>query len=246
MTAAVEILSPEALTIGFARRFAAYKRATLLFRDLDRLEAIVNHADRPVQFIIAGKAHPKDEPGKDLIRTIVGHAREDRFRHRIVYLENYDMEVARYMLQGVDVWLNTPRRPNEASGTSGMKAVVNGGIHMSVLDGWWLEGHIEGVTGWSIGGPGDSSLRSRSRKDASHADALYAKLEELVVPCFYRARERFTEVMRNAIALNGSFFNTQRMVWQYLQHAYGGATTSPAEPTEPEDVVPGSSSPGNH
>ncbi len=135
--AAGEVLDPEALTIGFARRFAAYKRSTLLFRDPDRLERIVDDLDRPVQFIIAGKAHPKDEPGKDLIRRIVQWAREERFRRRVVFLENYNMEVARYMLQGVDVWMNTPRRPNEASGTSGMKAVVNGAIHMSVLDGWW-------------------------------------------------------------------------------------------------------------
>ena len=147
---AEEVLDPEALTIGFARRFATYKRATLLFRDLERLARIVGDTERPVQIIFAGKAHPRDNPGKELIRQIVHHARRAEFRNRIVFLEDYDMAVARYLVQGVDVWLNTPRRPREASGTSGMKAAANGGLNLSILDGWWDEGYTP-ETGWAIG-----------------------------------------------------------------------------------------------
>ncbi len=146
-----EVLDPEALTIGFARRFATYKRATLLFRDLERLARILGDKDRPVQLIFAGKAHPQDNAGKELIRQIIHLARRQEFRNRIVFLEDYDMDVARYLVQGVDVWLNTPRRPHEASGTSGMKATANGGLNLSILDGWWDEGYTPD-TGWAIGG----------------------------------------------------------------------------------------------
>jgi starch phosphorylase len=148
--AAEDVLNPDALTIGFARRFATYKRATMLFTDLERLDALVNNPEQPVQFIFAGKAHPHDNGGKDLIRRIVEVARMPRFRHAVLFLENYDMNVARYMLQGADIWLNNPRRPKEASGTSGMKAIYNGCLNFSILDGWWAEGYSPEV-GWAIG-----------------------------------------------------------------------------------------------
>ncbi len=222
VAAAAEILSPEALTIGFARRFAAYKRATLLFRDPDRFGRIVGDADRPVQFILAGKAHPKDEPGKDLIRSIVQIAREDRFRHRIVFLENYDMEVARYMLQGVDVWLNTPRRPNEASGTSGMKAVVNGAIHMSVLDGWWDEAYERGA-GWAIGK--GEIYQDTDLQDEVEARAVYDILEREAVPLFYERGSDdlprgWVNLMKASLVRLCPTFNSNRMVKEYSTGSY--------------------------
>ncbi|MBW2263389.1 MAG: alpha-glucan family phosphorylase, partial [Deltaproteobacteria bacterium] len=222
VAAAGEALSPEALTIGFARRFAAYKRATLLFHDPERLERIVGDAERPVQFIIAGKAHPKDEQGKDLIRRIVGFAREDRFRHRIVFLENYNMEVARYMLQGVDVWLNTPRRPNEASGTSGMKAVVNGAIHMSVLDGWWDEAYERGA-GWAIGK--GEMYEDTELQDEVEVRAIYDILEKEAVRLFYDRGpddlpRGWVELMKTSLVKLCPTFNSNRMVKEYTTGAY--------------------------
>ena len=160
-----EVLNSNYLTIGFARRFASYKRGTLIFRDVERLKQILNHSERPVQLIFAGKAHPRDNYGKELIKTIVHLARDPQFRDRIVFLENYDLAVARYLVQGVDVWLNTPRRPMEASGTSGMKVIFNGGLNFSVLDGWWCEGYNVN-TGWAIGSGRrirQSRLSGRSR-----------------------------------------------------------------------------------
>lgn len=209
----------DVLTIGFARRFAAYKRAGLIFQDLDRLKKIVRAAG-PIQIVFAGKAHPCDRDGKDLIVHI--HEMRDALQGVILvsYLNNYDMEVAKMLCGGVDVWLNTPLPPMEASGTSGMKAAMNGVPSLSVLDGWWIEGHIEGVTGWSIGDRVEACLEPQPGMDACHAAELYRKLEEKVLPCFYKERERFTEIMRHAIALNGAFFNTQRMVTQYLHNAY--------------------------
>lgn len=209
----------DVLTIGFARRFAAYKRAGLIFQDLDRLKKIVQAAG-PIQIVFAGKAHPCDRDGKDLIAHI--HEMRDALQGVIPvsYLNNYDMEVAKMLCGGVDVWLNTPLPPMEASGTSGMKAAMNGVPSLSVLDGWWIEGHIEGVTGWSIGDRVEACLEPQPGMDACHAAELYRKLEEKVLPCFYKERERFTEIMRHAIALNGAFFNTQRMVTQYLHNAY--------------------------
>ena len=207
------------LTIGFARRFAAYKRAGLIFQDLDRLKKIVREAG-PIQIVFAGKAHPHDRDGKDLIAHI--HEMRDALQGVIAvsYLTNYDMEVAKMLCAGVDVWLNTPLPPMEASGTSGMKAAMNGVPSLSVLDGWWIEGHLEGVTGWSIGDRVEACLEPQPGMDACHAAELYRKLEEKVLPCFYKDRERFIEIMRHAIALNGAFFNTQRMVAQYLHDAY--------------------------
>jgi glycogen phosphorylase len=209
----------DALTIGFARRFAAYKRAGLIFQDLDRLKQIVRKVG-PIQIVFAGKAHPCDRDGKELIVHI--HEMRDALQGVIPvsYLSNYDMDVAKLLCAGVDVWLNTPLPPMEASGTSGMKAAMNGVPSLSVLDGWWIEGHLEGVTGWSIGDRVEACLEPQPGMDACHAAELYRKLEEKVLPCFYTDREGFIEIMRHAIALNGAFFNTQRMVSQYLHDAY--------------------------
>ncbi|HEY5657461.1 MAG TPA: alpha-glucan family phosphorylase, partial [Myxococcota bacterium] len=207
----------EALTIGFARRATAYKRASLVFSDLDRLAALASPS-RPLQFVFAGKAHPQDEEGKSLIQAIFAAAKRLRGRVSVAYLPGYDMALGRLLCSGCDVWLNTPRAPLEASGTSGMKAALNGVPSLSILDGWWVEGCVEGVTGWAIGTDGHRD--AASEPDLRDARALYDKLESAVVPCFYAEPQRFREIMRSAIALNASFFNTHRMVLQYLYDAY--------------------------
>ncbi|MBN1262408.1 MAG: alpha-glucan family phosphorylase [Anaerolineae bacterium] len=217
-----EVLDPEALTIGFARRFATYKRATLIMRDPDRLARLLNDPDRPVQMIFAGKAHPHDNPGKALIQQIVNLARDERFRRRIVFLEDYDMSVARYLYQGVDVWLNTPRRPREASGTSGMKAAANGVLNLSILDGWWDEAYTPQV-GWAIGR--GEMYDDHGYQDYVEAEALYELLERDVVPTFYdRARSglprHWIEHMKACIASICHFFNTNRMVAEYTSRFY--------------------------
>jgi starch phosphorylase len=204
----------EIFTLGFARRATTYKRADLLFADFERLRRLAAQV-KGMQVIYAGKAHPHDQGGKEVIQRIF-QAR-DRLEHdlKIVYLENYDMELGGLMTAGVDVWLNTPQPPLEASGTSGMKAALNGVPSLSVLDGWWIEGCIEGITGWAIGDG------KHEEGDASKvAFSLYDKLEHVVLPLFYQTRERFLEVMLHAIALNGSFFNTHRMMQQYVLKAY--------------------------
>ena len=206
-------LDPKLLTIGFARRASTYKRADLLFQDPERLRHIARDIG-PIQLVYGGKAHPNDEGGKNLIRRVVGGASSLADAIRTVYVENYDMRWGRLITSGVDLWLNTPMRPQEASGTSGMKAALNGVPSFSVVDGWWAEGHIEGVTGWAIGS-------SEVAEDPSlEVAALYDKLEREIVPMFYGRPNRYSEVMRYAIALNGSFFNTQRMVLQYISNAY--------------------------
>jgi starch phosphorylase len=206
-------LDPKVLTIGFARRASTYKRADLLFHDPERLRKIAREVG-PIQLVYGGKAHPHDEGGKNLIRHVVGSAAGLADTFRTVYVENYDMRWGRLITSGVDLWLNNPLRPQEASGTSGMKAALNGVPSFSVVDGWWAEGHIEGVTGWSIGS-------SELAEDPSvEIAALYDKLEREIVPMFYGRPNRYTEIMRYAIALNGSFFNTQRMVLQYVSNAY--------------------------
>ena len=168
--------------------------------------------------IFAGKAHPDDNPAKEYMRRLIHIIRRDDLRQRVIFLEDYDMNLARYLVQGVDVWLNTPRVGQEASGTSGMKAALNGVPSLSILDGWWIEGHIEGLTGWSFGEIADDMESADNRmKDAG---ALYDKLESVVIPLFYNNREQFTNIMLHAIALNGSFFNTQRMMQQYVMKAY--------------------------
>lgn len=219
-----DVLNPDALTIGFARRFATYKRATLIFRDLGRLRKLLTDADRPVQFIFAGKAHPHDNEGKELIRTIVNVARDLDFRNAIVFLENYDINVARYMVQGVDVWLNNPRRPKEASGTSGMKVIYNGGLNCSILDGWWAEAYRSDI-GWSIGHGEEYREDEWAHQDYVESQALYNLLEQDIVPLFYRQardglpREWIRRVKRSMKAL-APRFNTHRMVQQYTEEFY--------------------------
>lgn len=205
----------DVFTIGFARRATAYKRGMLVFRDAERLQRLGKQVG-PIQFVFAGKAHPQDQDGKDVIRRI--HAMRGQLS--VAYLANYDMTLARLLCAGVDVWLNTPLPPMEASGTSGMKAAMNGVPSLSVLDGWWVEGHIEGVTGWSIGEKIDACAPPSEDLEACHAAALYDKLEQQVLPCFYHDRDRFIDIMKHTIAINGAFFNTQRMVGQYLRNAY--------------------------
>jgi glycogen phosphorylase len=209
-------MDADVLTLGFARRAAAYKRADLLFSEPARLEAIASKAGR-FQVVYAGKAHPQDRAGKELIWRIFQAIERLKSTIKIVYLENYDLDLGKRLTSGVDVWLNTPEPPLEASGTSGMKAALNGVPSLSVLDGWWIEGCIEGVTGWSIGSKGSGAAVGDRAGDAS---ALYDKLEQVVAPLFYRDRNGFIDVMRHAIALNGSFFNTHRMLQQYVLKAY--------------------------
>jgi glycogen phosphorylase len=222
LATAFEVLDPEALTIGFARRFATYKRSTLLLADLDRLHRLLASADRPVQIIFAGKAHPADNPGKKLIKDIVHLARSEKYRHRILFLEDYDMAVARYLVQGVDVWLNTPRRPKEASGTSGMKAAMNGALNVSTLDGWWAEAFEPGV-GWSIGS--GEEYDDDEYGDRVEASALYDLLEKQVVPLFYRrgpdgVPRGWIDMMKASMQMTCRRFNTARMVRQYAVEAY--------------------------
>ena len=210
-------MDTDALTLGFARRVATYKRADLLFNDIERLRRIAREVG-PLQVIYAGKAHPRDDLGKDLIRRIVEAGEALKPDIKVAYLANYDTWLARRLAGGVDVWLNTPQPPNEASGTSGMKAALNGVPSFSTLDGWWLEGHIENFTGWSIGTP---VIHGPEAYDCSgDADCLYGKLERLIVPMYYRDRRAFMRAMYGAIAINGAFFNTQRMVQQYVVKAY--------------------------
>jgi starch phosphorylase len=210
-------LDLDTFTLGFARRAAAYKRHDLLFSDIDRLLAI-HEAVGHIQLVFAGKAHPRDDAGKALIRRIFEARARLAGRITVVYVEDYDMALARNLTAGVDLWLNTPQEPLEASGTSGMKAAVNGVPSLSVLDGWWLEGWIENVTGWSIGAnhAGTEVIDDR----AEDARSLYDKLERVIVPMFYFDRRAYIDVMRHAIALNGSFFNTERMMDQYVRKAY--------------------------
>lgn len=207
-------LSPDLLTVGFARRSTAYKRGDLVFHDLERLRAL---GRGQLQLLFAGKAHPKDEGGKALIRHVYEMSARLGAEVPVVYLPGYDLELAKLMVSGVDLWLNTPRRPLEASGTSGMKAAHNGVPSLSILDGWWLEGWQEGVTGWAIGSPSPNT--NPDEADAADASDLYAKLELAVLPAF-KARERWVAVMQHAIALNASYFNTHRMVQQYVVNAY--------------------------
>lgn len=225
ITTAGEVLDPAALTIGFARRFATYKRANLIFTDLDRLSHILNNPLHPVQLIIAGKAHPRDEEGKKLIQEIVQIAKEERFRKRIVFLENYDMNVARYMVEGCDVWLNNPRRPLEASGTSGMKVIANGGLNFSVLDGWWDEGY-EPEVGWKIGN-GEEYLDLDYQNEVESRQ-LYDALESEIVPLYYdrtadKLPRSWISMMKASMKKLGPFFNTNRMVEEYFNKFYNPA-----------------------
>ena len=204
---------PDVFTIGFARRTTAYKRPALFFDDLDNLRRIHREVG-PFQVVYAGKAHPQDHGGKDMIRRIFDAKEKLRGQIPVAYLPDYGMRICKAMVAGADLWLNTPEPPLEASGTSGMKAAANGVPSLSVLDGWWLEGWIEGTTGWAIGGPSEKPDRVRDAK------SLYDKLEYVILPRFYRQRDEFVDVMRHCVALNGSFFNTHRMMHQYVVKAY--------------------------
>jgi len=217
-----EVLDPEALTIGFARRVAEYKRHRLIFQDVERLERLVNDARRPVQIILAGKAHPMDNQGKEIIREIIRVIRRPGLRNRVVFIEDYDINVARYMVQGCDVWLNLPTRPLEASGTSGMKAAANGALHLSTLDGWWCEGYSSDC-GWAIGN--GEEYENRQDGDKIESGALYDILEREVVPMFYERGgdglpHRWVQRMKCSMRKLGAAFNTNRMVGDYLQRFY--------------------------
>jgi glycogen phosphorylase len=213
-------LDPSVFTLGFARRATAYKRADLLFTNVDRLKQIARSVG-PLQLIYAGKAHPRDEAGKAIIRRIFEAAAALANDVRVVYLENYDMALGKLICSGVDLWLNTPLRPQEASGTSGMKAALNGVPSFSVLDGWWIEGHVESVTGWSIEG-----TNGPDNDSDAEVSSLYNKLEQVILPLFYQDPESYAQVMRSAVAINGSFFNTQRVMFQYIRNAYSPAADS--------------------
>ena len=219
---ASEVLNPEALTIGFARRFATYKRATLIFKDPDRLSAILCNREKPVQIIFAGKAHPRDTEGKDFIRQILNFARSDKFRNRIVFLEDYDLALARYMVQGVDIWLNNPRKLLEASGTSGMKAACNGALNLSVLDGWWCEGYSN-ETGWAIGK--EEEYEDLNYQDGVESSEMYDLMEKEIVPLFYNRGEDglprgWIGLMKTMMREICPAFNTNRMVYEYNQRFY--------------------------
>ncbi|MFO7683491.1 MAG: alpha-glucan family phosphorylase [Chloroflexota bacterium] len=216
------LLDPDALTIGFARRFATYKRADLIFRDIERLKALLLNVHRPVQIIFAGKAHPADDPGKSLIQHIYNLAKNNYLGGRVAFVEDYEMHMARYLTQGVDVWLNTPRRPREASGTSGMKAAVNGVPNLSILDGWWAEGY-NGADGWAIGKNIDYD--DREFQDTEDANSIYQLLEEEIVPLYYTRDQDgvprgWVEVMHESIRANAPQFGTTRMIKEYTTRLY--------------------------
>ena len=218
-----ESLKPDVLTIGFARRFATYKRAHLLFTNLDRLDAIVNNPERPVQFLFAGKAHPNDKPGQDLIKRIVEVAAMPRFAGKVIFLQNYDMELARRMVQGVDIWLNTPTRPLEASGTSGEKAVMNGTMHFSVLDGWWVEGYHEGG-GWKL--PMERTFEDQNFQNELDAELIYTTIENDIVPKYYNrgtdnVPHEWVEAIKVCLADIAPNFTTNRMLTDYQERFYG-------------------------
>ena len=206
----------ETLTIGFARRATAYKRADLLFTDIEKLEKI---AGGKIQIIYAGKAHPKDTEGKELIERIFSFRDRLKEKIKITFLPNYNMNSALKLVSGVDIWLNTPLRPLEASGTSGMKAAHNGVMNFSVLDGWWIEGHIEDFTGWSIG-PAHKEIAPDKDMNKIDSDDLYKKLEEKIIPKYYNDRKEWIRMMQNAIGKNAYYFNTHRMMRRYVTEAY--------------------------
>jgi len=223
IAAAEETLDPRTLTIGFARRFATYKRSTMIFYNPDRLASILNNKERPVQIIFAGKAHPRDGPGKEMIRRIIQFAKKENFRHNLVFLEDYDASIARYLVQGADIWLNTPRRPLEASGTSGMKAAANGAINFSVLDGWWDEAYRP-EAGWAIGRR-DEDYPDPNTQDSHEANHIYKVLEEEIAPLFYDVGQDtvpngWLAKMKSSMASVCPFFNTNRMVRDYLEKMY--------------------------
>jgi len=216
------VLDPEALTIGFARRFATYKRGNLIFRDIARIKRILLNKEMPVQIIIAGKAHPKDDKGKEIIKSIIALTADPELRYKLVFLEDYDMNVAHYLVQGVDIWLNNPLRPEEASGTSGMKAAVNGAINFSVLDGWWCEGY-NGENGWVIGS--SDTYSDIEYQNDIESRSMYELLEKEIVPLFYKRGQDdlprgWIEKMKICMQTIGPMFNTNRMIEEYTRKFY--------------------------
>jgi starch phosphorylase len=242
------VLDQDVLTIAFARRFATYKRAHLLFQDPDRLEAIINSADRPVQFVFAGKAHPKDNEGKGIIRSLVDFGRRTNLRHRFIFLEDYDLHIARCMVQGADVWLNTPRRPMEACGTSGMKAALNGVLNVSIMDGWWCEGYSP-ERGWRIGN--GEEYQDHNYQDVVESQALYNIIENEVAPLYYDRTaggtpKAWLKMMKASMKMAMAQFCSLRMISEYEERFYlpasrrfeelvadGGAEAQPAQRTAP-------------
>jgi starch phosphorylase len=229
--AAGSLLDPDALTLGFARRFAAYKRATLVLRDPKRLRALLTDRRRPVQLVFAGKAHPADEAGKQLLQQVYAASRDPDLAGRVAFVEDYDMEAARYLIAGVDAWLNTPRPPMEASGTSGQKAALNGVPHLSVLDGWWAEAY-DGTNGWAIGAP-DEQHTDPDARDAADAEALCRLLEQTVVPLYYDRDPNgvprgWLRVVRRAIETLAPTFSARRMLKEYVERFYAKAAAAGA------------------
>ncbi|HLD45478.1 MAG TPA: alpha-glucan family phosphorylase, partial [bacterium] len=223
-----DLLDPKALTIGFARRFATYKRGHLIFKDLERLKKIFSNEKYKVQMIIAGKAHPADQAGKDIIKQIYEIANKSDFRGKIVFIENYDLDIASYLVQGVDIWLNNPIRPMEACGTSGMKAAINGGLNLSVLDGWWDEAYTQDV-GWAIGER--EEYDDQKNQDRIESDLIYGILEKDIIPLFYKrdalgVPKEWVGMMKNAIAELGTGFNSHRMLRDYVENYYVPAEKS--------------------
>ena len=217
-------INPAALMIGFARRFAPYKRADMILSDLDRLDRILNHPTRPVHIVFAGKAHPNDEMGKDLIRKVIGVCKDERFRGKIFFVEGYDIRIARHLVQGVDVWLNTPRRPLEASGTSGEKVVANGVLNLSISDGWWVEGY-DGTNGWTIGPVVKGYAEETENADEEDSQSLYTLLENSVIPLFYDREmsglpEKWIAMIKRSMQTLVPRFNTERMLVDYYRDLY--------------------------
>ena len=219
-----EMLDENALTIGFARRFATYKRGNLIFRDIERLKKILSNTDMKVQFVFSGKAHPKDEGGKNLIAEIMSYSMSDEFRNKIVFLDNYDADVAKQLVSGCDVWLNNPRRPLEASGTSGMKVIANFGINFSILDGWWIEGYTKDC-GWKIESPENAAQMSEHDVDWFEAQSMYDVLENEIIPLFYNRDSDnipvgWVKKIKNSVSSLAPYFNTERMVKEYNEMFY--------------------------
>jgi len=217
-----DTLNDKVLTIGFARRFATYKRAHLLFRNLDRLAAIVNNEQHPVQFLFAGKAHPRDKAGQDLIKYIIDISKQPRFMGKIIFLQNYDIDLAKYLVQGVDIWMNTPTRPLEASGTSGEKAIMNGTLHFSVLDGWWVEGYKQDA-GWAL--PMEQTYENNHHQDDLDAETIYSIIENQISPDYYRRNkegysERWVGFIKNCFTQVSPEFTTIRMMNDYFDRFY--------------------------
>jgi starch phosphorylase len=221
-------ISPTSLTLGFARRFATYKRAVLMFRNPDRLRQILLDPSCPVQIVFSGKAHPADDPGKEFIREIIRSSESPEFQGHILFIEDYDISIARHLVQGVDVWTNTPRRPLEASGTSGQKAALNGIPNFSVLDGWWREGYVAGLNGWPIGA--DQAWDNTDAQDAADAESFYGTLQRDIVPLFYKRDadgipHAWVQLMKNTIRTLTPRFTTRRMVKEYVNKYYVPAAT---------------------